>query len=185
MTKIKKLCILSNGILPVPITEGGAVENLIDIMAECYVNGDYDFSLDIISIYSEKSKQLSSSIPKIEYIYIKTSPFFLTLYSKIVKRCIRYFRFAPIFLLPYLRKATSVIKKNQYDVVLVENNSTYIEYLNKYTNAKIVPHLHNDIINNITFRNQKITSKSTLILTVSDYIKKRVEKLVNTCCYNS
>ncbi|MCS2892499.1 glycosyltransferase family 4 protein [Parabacteroides faecis] len=179
MKKIKKICILSNGKLPVPITEGGAVENLIDMMAECYVTGNYNFSLDIISIYSEKSKQLSDSIQKIKYIYIKTSPFISYLYAKISNRCIRYFRFDPIFLLSYLRKATSIIKKNQYDIIIIENKASYVEYLSRHTNAKIIPHLHNDIINNTTFRNQQITSKSTLILTVSDFIKKRVETVQN------
>ena len=66
-----RICILTAGRFPVPVSQGGAVESLVDLLAQNYQVGCFDFSLDIISIHSEKSEQLSHQYDKVNYIYIK------------------------------------------------------------------------------------------------------------------
>ena len=80
---MKKIAILSAGILPLPAVKGGAVETLIDIMSENYQFGCYDFQLDIISIYDEFASE--SIIDKQDYLIVTTSlPNNDTLYSYIL-----------------------------------------------------------------------------------------------------
>ncbi len=172
---MKKICILTAEKFPVPVTEGGAVENLIEMMADCYQDGNYDFSLGIISKYSEKSLEASKKMPKVNYHYIKSPKYIIELYKHYSSISRIFFGVDPVFLFSYLRKAVRVINEENYDVVVVENRPTFVEYLKKHTKAKIIPHLHNDYINSQTFHCREIVDSSYKIFTVSEYIKQRVE----------
>ena len=55
---MKKLCFLTAGILPVPVTEGGAVESLVQIMLENNeVLKKQPFELHVISKYTPRAVQ--------------------------------------------------------------------------------------------------------------------------------
>ena len=82
---MKKIAILTSGILPVPAVQGGAVENLIDF----YLEYNEQHKLHDITVYSvwhpnvKKHPALQSTVN--HYYYIDTSSYFAKLKRKLYK----------------------------------------------------------------------------------------------------
>lgn len=171
---MKKVAILSAGILPLPAVKGGAVETLIDIMSENYQFGCYDFQLDIISIYNEIASKKSADYDKIRYHYIQPTPK-RDRYCNIIRRvCRKFLAHDTMYLYNYLRKARSIINQEKYDIVIIENRADYATYLKNNTSAIIVSHLHNDYLSDGIFNAKSYERDSDVIIAVSDYIRNRV-----------
>ncbi len=171
-----KIAILTSGILPVPAVQGGAVETLIDF----YLDYNDRHQLHDITVYSvwhptvETHPALQSAVN--HYIYIKASGW----WNKVKKKLYQashgreYYHYTIEY---YLHKALQHIRTYQYDVILIENRPGYALKLKEVTDAPLVYHLHNEKLSTQVARYQEIYDAATSILTVSDYIKSRVQTI--------
>ena len=176
-----KIAILTSGILPVPAVQGGAVENLIDF----YLEYNNQHRLHDITIYSvwhpdvKKHPALKSNVNHYKYIKMEGwwSKFKKRLYLK--KHGKEYYHYTIEF---YLHEAIKDIRHKQYDIILIENRPGYAIKLINNTKAKLVYHLHNEKLDKQVANSQEIYEAATLILTVSDYIKKCVQTINKYDC---
>ncbi len=172
-----KIAILTSGILPVPSVLGGAVENLIDI----YLMYNEEHHLHDITIYSVDNKLIHSHpfLPsKVNhYYYIDVNSFWAKIKRKIYsyhkKKNIPYNHYIGYFFEQSLRH----IKKEKYDIILLENRPGYALRLVDETRAKLVYHLHNDLLSINTPDYEQIYNAANTIITVSDYISNKVKTI--------
>lgn len=171
-----RIAILTSGILPVPAVQGGAVENLTDF----YLEYNDHHRLHDITIYSiwhpdvKKHPALKSEINHNKYIKVNSwwSKAKKWLYYK--KHGEEYYHYTIEF---YLHEVIKDIRHKQYDIIIMENRPGYALKLKNITDAKLVYHLHNEKLDKQTAYGQEIYDAATLILTVSDYIKRCVQTI--------
>ena len=171
-----KIAILTSGILPVPAVQGGAVETLTDF----YLSYNDRHQLHDITVYSvwhpavEKHPALQSAVN--HYIYIKT----IGLWTRAKKKLYQarhgqeYYHYTIEY---YLNESLKHIRTQQYDVILLENRPGYALKLKDATEARLVYHLHNEKLSTQVACYQEIYDAASSILTVSDYIKSRVQTI--------
>lgn len=171
-----KIAILTSGILPVPAVQGGAVENLIDY----YLEYNNQHKLHDITVYSvapcfltRKKKgntrfhyiHMKSPWHRLKRIIFKYYAHKKTDYDSYIEyffhECLRHIRFKP------------------YDVIILENRPGYTVPLFLNTDAKIFIHLHNDFMNDSIKGSLANVQACHFVITVSDFIKSRVETLAN------
>ena len=171
-----KIAILTSGILPVPAVQGGAVENLIDF----YLEYNEKHHLHDITVYSvwhpdvEKHPNLQSEVN--HYRHIDTS----SLFAKMRRRLYQVFHsheYYNHYIEYFFEQAYSHIRKEHYDYILMENRPGYIYKLSKRGFTNLTLHLHNDLLNSDTLYSQDIYDNLRKVITVSDYIKQRVESI--------
>ncbi len=179
-----KIAILTSGILPVPAVKGGAVENLIDF----YLDYNDRHRLHDITVYSvdddavwqhpalikeRQQAQGDNNASPNHYVYINTHD----LWAKLRKRLYKlthgreYYHYTIEF---FLEQALKHIGKQHYDLIILENRPGYALKLMKKTDAKIMYHLHNDMLNSETRNAKELYDAASRIITVSNYITNRV-----------
>ena len=171
-----KIAILTSGILPVPAVQGGAVENLIDF----YLDYNNQHQLHDITLYSvwhpdvENHLALKSIVN--HYKYIKVSGLWAKLKRKLYQKTHNkdYYHYSIEY---YLYEAIKDIMKQQYGIILIENRPGYAIKLKEITHVKLLYHLHNEKLSTQVARYQEIYDAASRILTVSDYIKSRVQTI--------
>ncbi len=176
-----KIAIITSGILPVPATQGGAVENLIEFylaenekkqMHDITVYSIYDKNIEFSNLYKRNSKFTHFSYIKDKLLWyrIKRKLFFLV-YRK-------YDSYYNYYIEYFLHSVLKKMGKYYYDIIILENRPGYALRVHaKYPNARIILHLHNDLLNINTLHSVKIRSFLYKIITVSEFIKKRVETI--------
>lgn len=185
-----KIAILTSGILPIPAVKGGAVENLIDF----YLDYNRRQRLHDITVYSV-SDSLTAQHPAYQasisdvdspnhYHYVEI----WSLWSKIRKRLYKWTHGKERFhytIEYFMEEALKDITKQDYDLIILENRPAYSLKLACCTNAKIVHHLHNDFLHKDISDAQTIYDQAWRILTVSDYIGRRVKTIdpLSTKCF--
>lgn len=166
-----KILIISPDILPVPAVKGGAVETLIQQLIESKVknNTDPQISYTVVSIKDEKICENSDD----SYIYINNN-FIKKTTSRVFGKISRLFSVSRSYTNIYLREVSDLV--DDYDYIVVENQPEYALPLRKKTKAKFILHLHNDKINVNTQFLEKISESFDYVFSVSDYVRKQVEK---------
>ena len=149
-----KILIVSDGSLPIPAVQGGAVETLIT----SYIDENeriYHDNIDVIS--SPVPKDLK--VKKYKYtnfIYLKRQSN-NSLYNIICRFSKKYLK--KYIGTHYLNKAIKKIKNKKYDVIISENETLFPIVLKKKFDSKIILHLHNDRLNpNTKFYKEIINS---------------------------
>jgi glycosyltransferase involved in cell wall biosynthesis len=171
-----KLAILTSGILPVPATKGGAVENLIDF----YLEYNDQHRLHDITVYSVDDEEamhhpaLQSEVNHYHFIDVrsfgaKIRKNFLHLLSRD-----EYYHYTIEY---YLEQALKQITARNYDMVIIENRPGYGPRIPQKYPAKIVYHIHNDFLNAEEKQAQEIYNRADLIITISEFIKQRVQTI--------
>lgn len=172
-----RVAILTSGILPVPAVQGGAVENLIDF----YLEYNNIHQLHDITIYSSKhpdTKKHQALESKVNnYHYIDTNSFLAKIRKKIYLRKAGGNELHHYSIEYFLERALKHIRKQTYDLIILENRPGYALKLKKCTTANIIIHLHNDQLNNQTKFNFEIYHIASRIITVSEYITSRVRTI--------
>lgn len=168
-----KIAILTSGILPVPAVQGGAVENLIDYYLE-YNDSHQLHDITVFSIWHPKVKHhpaLQSTVN--HYYYIDTSNWIAKLKRKIYStlHSNEYYNY---FIEYYFEEAFKLIKKDNYDYIVLENRPGYVCKLAERGHKNLVLHLHNDLLNSEVPHADEIFKNLQKVITVSDYIKQRV-----------
>lgn len=171
-----KIAILTSGILPVPAVQGGAVENLTDFYLE-YNEAHRLHDITVYSIYHEHAfchPALRSDVN--HYKFIKTN----TLAAKIRKRLLHtvsrdeYYNYHIEY---YLDRAVKDIRRNRYDIIIMENRPGYAMKVRANSDARLILHLHNDHLNSTTKRAVDIHNLLSGVICVSDFINNRVRTI--------
>lgn len=171
-----KIAILTSGILPVPAVQGGAVENLIDF----YLEYNDCHRLHDITVYSVGHPGVSNH-PALKskanhYRYIDTTSLKAKVLRKLRQWCKPRGDYYNNFIEYYLDRALRDIRRQHYDLIILENRPGYALKLQS-TSSRLVLHLHNDLLNSTTRSNVAVFNSLNRILTVSDYIKGRVSTI--------
>lgn len=169
-----KIAVLTSGILPIPAFLGGAVENLVDYYLE-YNNQHKMHDITVYSVSSTKTKIVKDTA-NVHYRYIdihswwgklKRKFFALTHISVYYNSYIEY----------YLYEVIKYMKKETYDCIILENRPGFALPISMVSNAKIIIHLHNDFLNNTSKLAKEICAVTHKVITVSNFIKSRVETI--------
>lgn len=171
-----KIAILTSGILPVPAVQGGAVENLIDFYLE-YNNQHHLHDITIYSIWHPDVKWHTALQSKVNhYEYIKVDG----LWARI-KKCIyarthhgEYYNYQIEF---FFEEAYKDLKKQCFDYIILENRPGYAYKLSKRGIKNLVLHLHNDHLHQGSKYDKLLFDSFKSIITVSNYIKQRVQTI--------
>lgn len=169
-----KIAILTSGILPVPAVLGGAVENLIDYYIE-YNNQEKLNDITVYSIALPPSSPIADTA-NTHYHYIDTTSFWGRLKRHIYVRTHSSTYYDP-YIEYFLHESLKDIALKEYDIIILENRPGYAIPVSKVSKAKIIIHLHNDLLNKDTKKAKEICEVSHKVITVSDYIKGRVETI--------
>ncbi len=168
-----KIAVLTSGILPVPAVQGGAVENLIDFYLE-YNDSHQLHDITVFSVWHPDVKCHPAQNSKVNhYIYIKVTGLWSRLKKKLYQmthgsECYHY------SIEYYLNETLRYIRREHYDMIIMENRPDYSIKLKNVTRAAFVYHLHNEKLSSETVMNTEIYNAASRILTVSDYIKSKV-----------
>ena len=179
---------ITSGFLPVPATNGGAVETLVqNLIDENEISKNNKFT--VLSIYDKKAFEKSKMYSQTNFLFYKPNCvikfldvilfFILTDILKKEKKTSYKFIVQRLFYLNYVSKK---MKKINFHSIIIENNATLFlalkwrkNYL-KY-NGRYYFHLHNDI--DKLYGCKKIIENSKKILTVSNYISSIVISKLN------
>lgn len=173
-----KIAVLTSGILPVPAVQGGAVENLIDF----YLDYNDQHHLHEITVYSiwhpEVRRHPALKSETNHYKYIKADGWWARLkkWLYLKKHGDEYYHYSIEY---YLHETIKDLRKQQYDIIIIENRPGYALKLKTITPAKLIYHLHNEKLDKETVNAQEIYDAASLIITVSDYIKNCVQTIVS------
>ncbi|SES79170.1 glycosyltransferase family 4 protein [[Clostridium] polysaccharolyticum] len=173
-----KVLIVTYGILPVPAVHGGAVETLTQFLID---ENEKDHKIDFVvsTIYDKEVKQASKAYKNTSFVYSYTRRFYDLLVF--LNRCIRKLtrKHTKLIEKSYLRKVRKYAKNNSIDYILIENCTDFVMPLSDLKIPMIL-HLHNDYLNADTPNAQKIADSCRAIITVSDFITKRVKTIEKT-----
>lgn len=173
------LLIISNGDLPIPASQGGAVETLIQTIIDANENGK-QHKITIYTPYDNKSKKMAKLYKKCKFEFINTNSILFK-----VGRVIRFLinRIPNVYIgNQFIHNVYKKLKKHKeqndkYDYVIIENSPQYALILKKYFKGNLILHLHNDFLNVNIDRAYKILHSYSKVFTLSNYIKKRVEQI--------
>lgn len=170
-----KLAVLTSGILPVPAVQGGAVENLIDYYLE-YNNQHHLHDITVYSIAPPHSTPKADASTCTHYHYIDVKSFIHRLKRAWYVRTHKggYYNG---YIGYFLHEAMKHIKHQHFDAIILENRPGYAISLTQVTDAKLIIHLHNDLLNSESKQAQAIARACHSVITVSHFIKQRVETL--------
>jgi len=169
-----KIAILTSGILPVPAVLGGAVENLIDYYIE-YNNQEKLHDITVYSIAPPQSSSIADTA-NTHYHYIDTTSFWGRLKRHIYVRTHSSTYYNP-YIEYFLHESLKDIARKEYDLIILENRPGYAIPVSKVSKAKIIIHLHNDLLNKDSKNAKEICQVCHKVITVSDYIKGRVKTI--------
>ncbi|WP_321426543.1 glycosyltransferase family 4 protein [uncultured Bacteroides sp.] len=174
------VAIVTSGILPVPPVKGGAVENLVKFYLDYNEIQNTDVEFTVYSVFDEGfSNNTYQEYKKTRFVFIKTHTFFSKirqLLFKYTKRNLYYHHSWEYF----VSEVSNRIKHERFDAIVVENRPGFVLPLSKCSDAKLILHLHNDMLNKDTKDASEILKLYTKVLTVSNYIKERVDTIMPT-----
>ena len=192
-----KIAIVTNGKLPMPSVNGGGVETLVDTILSVNENKCL-LKIDVYSVYDNEAERKSKNYSESKFIYYRHQNDSVKLKIKrYAKRILWGERTYPEPV--SFSKIKRDISKEKYDLIIIENTLQPLSGLINKFGQKVILHLHNDWINSsldIKYQNRiaKLINKSAGIITISEYMKKRIltvaeikkEKVVviKNCCDN-
>lgn len=185
---MEKIAIITSGFLPVPASKGGAVENIVvNLLNENEKNNKVEFN--VVSIFDDISYNESKKYSKSNFNFIKVNPLikfidkitFLIAKKILKKENSQSYRY--IFQrLYYLNKCSKILKKNDFDKVILENHPTqylalkweknYLKYAGRY-----YYHCHNEFPG--TYGCSEIIKNTKKIICVSNFIANSISNLMN------
>lgn len=168
-----KIAILTSGILPVPAVQGGAAENLIDFLLN-YNDMHHLHDITVFSVYHpevKKSPALKSEAN--HYIYITIHSLIARIKAKLYARKhpneFYYYQLEYFFEQAYNR-----LKKQHFDLIILENRPGYAIKLKERLSIPVISHIHTDIVNPELPRAAELIKANDGFICVSEYIKNRI-----------
>jgi len=168
-----KIAILTSGILPVPAVQGGAAENLIDYYLE-YNEQHQLHDITVFSVYHpdvEKSPALKSHSNHYIYInrYSKWARIKAKLYGYLHPN--EYYHYQLEY---FFEQAYKQLKKQHYDLIILENRPGYALKLRSRLDTPIISHIHTDLVNPDSPQVKALIKACDGFICVSEYIKSRI-----------
>lgn len=166
---MKKIYLISAGVLPVPNVSGGAIETILtNIINQNEIDGLLD--LTIVSVYNKEAYSLSKQYKNTKFVFIKkkTISYILCyILNKIKGKILK------IQISTYLNKVLSKIKNKGIDYLIVEGGQyeAYKHYLKYFDRSQMVLHLHHHF-----FANETLNEIFGSVITVSDFVGKEWAK---------
>lgn len=175
---MKKIAIISYGGLPLPPVKGGAVENLIHFLVQN--NEEKKIAeLTVFSSYDKNAFEESHKYKNTKFVYINNHKI-ADAVTGFTNRIFRKLRFGASFqVFPYLFDIVNIIKKSDFDYVIVENKAEYTPYLKRKLRIPIILHMHNDYLNSKYYLANAVMNSCTKIIAVSDYVKNCILTIKN------
>lgn len=175
----KRILIVGGYNQSIPPVNGGAVENLVQMFIES--NEELkELQILVASCFDEKIIIDTLDYKYTDFLFVKKikpqsdiTNYLSILLSKYLKRNV-------IFGSRYINELIKILKKKNiiFDSVLVEN---YVEailpFYRAYPDKQLYLHLHNDKLNAMTINGQQIVNVCEKIITVSEFIKGRVDTI--------
>ena len=173
-----KVLIISSGFHPVTNNMGGAIENLIETYL---IENEKKFKNDI-TLYSVETKKGKKER---DFQNTKIRIINKTTFAYKIKQAINYIKLKITNKYDgniYIKEVIKDLKKrkelNYYDCIIVENIGEFVPIIKKYTNTKVVLHLHNDYLNIESKNGNAITQACDNIWCVSEFISKKVKEII-------
>ena len=168
-----KIAIITSGRLPVPATRGGAVETKLDYMM------DYNAThhLHDITVYSIKPDfYINKNTKENHYVHLRFDSFWARICKYIFKKYnkTQYYTTEMEY---FLYKCIQDIKRKQFDCIIIANRPGFILKLREAFNICIVNQINNDYINPDSLLAGRIKEASSVIITCSNYLNKRVQEV--------
>lgn len=170
---MKKIAVITSGLLPMPAVKGGAIETLLQYLID-YNEVNNDFEYEVYSIYNPDAEKASLKFKNTKFKYIKVNKVFNNIYFNIGRIARKLGYNDPNFQKIYIKKVCNILKTQEYDLVLIESDNHFVLPVKKSCTSPIVLYLHNDKLNDNVKNSKEIFNACLRILTVSDYIKNRV-----------
>ena len=173
-----KVAVLTSGILPVPAVQGGAVENLIDF----YLAYNDKYHLHDITVYScnhrdtKKHPALKSKVN--HYYYVDTTSIIAKIRKRLYLRKAGGNEFHHFSIEYFIEQVLKHLRKEAYDLIIIENRPPYSLKVKKVSGAKIVYHIHNSKLTKESAYAEDLYSAADRIVCVSDFITKEVQSIV-------
>jgi glycosyltransferase involved in cell wall biosynthesis len=171
-----KIAFIANGKLPIPASQGGAVETLIQILLD-HNEKKHKHDITVYTSYNDTSIEMSKKYKFSKFVLIETKDKWFK-----IGRIFRYI----INRIPYVYignefvhrvKKTIKLSKEKYDFVIIENSPEYALILKEHFQNNLVLHLHNDFLNKDKFLSHKILNSYNKVFTLSDYVNYRVQEI--------
>lgn len=167
---MKNILIITSGFLPLPAVDGGAVANL----TENYIRyNEKKVKYNFVS-YSVMPKSVDyksiKNLKHAEFRFIQNNKM-KNIIFKIISKLSKH-KFPNYFI--YSINKDLKKRSEYYDYIIVENNPGLIPHVKKQFGKKIILHVHNDWLNTNTQYCKRIVNKCDKIITVSEFVKKRV-----------
>lgn len=168
-----RIAILTSGILPVPATRGGAVENLIDFYLE-YNDQHHLHDITVYSVDDEEARR-DAALQSADnhYHFIDVSSFGAKI-RKNFRHLLNKDEYYHYTIEYYFEEALKQMMAHDYDMVIIENRPGYGLKIPRKYKTKVVYHIHNDFLNAQSKNPQEVYDRADSIITVSEYIKSRV-----------
>jgi len=173
------IAIILPGILPVPSLKGGAVETLIDYLIE-YNELNPEHEITIFGGFDKVLTNLDFSHYKHTHFNLLNQKSYFTKLDRLLFKIFKWEKYYNYYLDYFAYNASKGIGSSNFDMVIVENRPGFILPISMCTSAKIVLHLHNDTLSKDTKEATAIVNACSEILTVSNYLKKRVSSIAPT-----
>lgn len=173
-----KIAILTSGILPVPAVQGGAVENLIDF----YLAYNNKHHLHDITVYScnhhstWKHPALKSKVN--HYYYVDTTSIIARIRKRLYLRKAGGGEMHHFSIEYFIEQVLKHLRKQHYDLIIIENRPPFSLKVKKITSAKIVYHIHNSKLTKGADYVEELYDAADQIICVSDFITKEVKSIV-------
>lgn len=172
----KQIAIITPGILPVPSTKNGAVETLIEFyLKENESKGEFHFH--VFSIYDKKAEIESQTYKYTTFYFFNPNCINIRI-KRFIYGKMRKFGYYNTFMDYYGLWAFKVINKISVQIVMIENRQGFIYFSPQEASYSIYLHLHNDTLNVDTNDGKEIIKRFDKIVTVSEYIKNQVDKVL-------
>lgn len=118
---MKRVCLVAPGELPVPATQGGAVETLITtLVKQNEINGD--MKLTVAAPRDKKSELEASFFKKTHFIYVPTAKSL----KRLIHKCIQFawdklgLNHSVPLNTPFQREAAKLVNPEEYDIIVME-----------------------------------------------------------------
>lgn len=118
---MKRVCLVAPGELPVPATQGGAVETLITtLVKQNEINGD--MKLTVAAPKDKKSELEASFFKKTHFIYVPTAKSI----KRLIHKCIQFawdklgLNHSVPLNTPFQREAAKLVNPEEYDIIVME-----------------------------------------------------------------
>ena len=184
------ICIITNGVLPVPAVNGGAVENLIQSILD-QNEGHQRITITVLSVFTEAAALAARQYRRTNFVFVKT-PVIIRLLDKVlffvVNRGFKKrnaFNFRYIFRrFHFIYRCFRYLLKNDFDKVILENHhSLFLPLKNgklrRKIGGKLYYHAHNQPYHDILCEAEILHCQNYIV--VSEYIKQKyLERYNNT-----